>query len=173
MSVTLVHSGARLWSISALAEEFGVDRRTVKRRLEGIPPAGETNGHPAWRLRDVAVAVMGAQVADDPEGYDPDKLHPTDRLSHYRAEREKIKWEAEQRISIPAPEVERVVASAFKALSQGLDTIPDVLENDCALGAAEVERTIEVIDGIREGLYQQLIELCDMMEVNDDAREPG
>ncbi|XEG73694.1 DUF1441 family protein [Pseudomonas sp. abacavir_1] len=109
-----------------MAEEFGVDRRTVKRCVEGIPPAGETNGHLAWRLRDVALAVIGAQVADDPEGYDPDKLHPTDRLSHYRAEREKIKWEAEQRISIPAPEVERVVASAFQTLSQGGDSIPDV-----------------------------------------------
>ncbi|WP_371364904.1 DUF1441 family protein [Pseudomonas sp. QL9] len=113
-----------MWSISALAEEFGVDRRTVKRRVEGIPPAGETNGYPAWHLRDVALAVMGTQVADDPEGYDPDKLHPTDRLSQYRAEREKIKWAAEQRISIPAPEVERVVASAFQSLSQGSTRSP-------------------------------------------------
>ncbi|QEY62530.1 DUF1441 family protein [Metapseudomonas lalkuanensis] len=173
MVATLVHSGARLWSINALAEEFGIDRRTVKKRLEGIPPAGETNGHPAWRLRDVAIAVMGPQSAAQTFGVDPDELPPKDRLDHYRAEREKIRWESEQRISIPAPEVEQVVATAFKALSQGLDSIPDVLENDCALGAAEVERTIEVIDNIREGLYQQLLEVCGKMEQNDDACESG
>ncbi len=167
MVATLVHSGPRLWSINALAEEFGIDRRTVKKRLDGIPPAGEVSGHPAWRLRDVAVAVMGPQAAVTIGGLDPDELPPKDRLDHYRAEREKIKWQAEERISIPAPEVEAVVASAFKALSQGLDTIPDVLENDCALGAAEVERTIEVIDGIREGLYQQLLEVCGGMEQHD------
>ncbi|MNR32754.1 hypothetical protein D3C85_1503680 [compost metagenome] len=63
------------------------------------------------------------------------------------------------------------MATAFKALSQGLDTIPDVLENDCALGAAEVEKTIEVIDNIREGLYQQLLEVCGNMETSDDACE--
>ncbi|WP_375738062.1 DUF1441 family protein [Pseudomonas boanensis] len=173
MSVTLVHTGARLWSINALAEEFGIDRRTIKRRLDGIPPAGEVNGYPAWRLRDVAIAVMGPQVSPVLNGVDPDDLPPKERLDHYRAERERIKWEAEQRISIPAPEVEQVVATAFKALSQGLDTIPDVLENDCALGAAEVEKAIEVIDGIREGLYQQLLEVCGNMEQNGDAREPG
>lgn len=175
MVATLVHSGPRLWSINALADEFGIDRRTVKKRLEGMPPAGVLNGHPAWRLRDIAGAVLGLKAAVPDGETDPDKLTPKDRLDHYRAEREKIKWEAEQRISIPAPEVESVVAGAFKILSQGLDTIPDVLENDCALGAAEVERAIEVVDGIREGLYQQLLELCggfDQPE-SDDARESG
>lgn len=175
MVATLVHSGPRLWSINALADEFGIDRRTVKKRLEGMPPAGVLNGHPAWRLRDIAGAVLGLKAAVPDGETDPDKLLPKDRLDHYRAEREKIKWEAEQRISIPAPEVESVVAGAFKILSQGLDTIPDVLENDCALGAAEVERAIEVVDGIREGLYQQLLELCggfDQPE-SDDARESG
>lgn len=172
MVATLVHSGARLWSINALAEEFGIDRRTVKKRLEGIPPAGETNGHPAWRLRDVAIAVMGPQASAQLGGSDPADLPPKDRLDHYRAEREKIKWETEQRLSIPAPEVEQVVATAFKALSQGLDTLPDVLENDCALGPDEVERVIEVVDGIREGLYQQLLDVCGAMDEND-AREPS
>ena len=169
MVATLVHSGARLWSINALAEEFGIDRRTVKKRLEGIPSSGEVNGHPAWRLRDVAIAVMGPQVASSTLGFEPDDLAPKDRLDHYRAEREKIKWEAEQRISIPAPEVEQVVATAFKELSQGLDTLPDVLENDCALGAEEVERVIVVVDGVREALYQQLLDVCGSMD-DSDAR---
>ncbi|SEI90555.1 Protein of unknown function [Azotobacter beijerinckii] len=162
MSVTLVHSGARLWSINALAEEFGIDRRTVKRRLEGIPPVGETKGHPAWRLRDVVVAVMGPQVAA-PED-DPDKLPPAERLTHYRAEREKAKWLAEQRFQIPVDEVEEVVATAFKSLASALDTLPDVLERDCALRPEEVERVISVVDGAREALYQQLLDVCSLLD---------
>lgn len=175
MVATLVHSGTPLWSINALAEEFGIDRRTVKKRLEGITPAGESSGgHPAWRLRDAAAAVLGLRAPVAEGATDPDQLPPKERLDHYRAEREKVKWETEQRISIPAPEVESVVAAAFKVLSQGLDTIPDVLENDCALGAAEVERTIEVVDGIRDSLYQQLLDLCGALDrvEQDDAREP-
>ena len=45
---------AQLWSISALAVEFNLDRRTAAKRIESIAPAGELNGKPAWRLRDVA-----------------------------------------------------------------------------------------------------------------------
>lgn len=159
MGVTLVHSGARLWSINALAEEFGIDRRTVKKRLDGIPAAGEVSGHPAWRLRDVAVAVMGPQAAS-PLGVDPDELPPKERLDHYRAEREKARWLEEQRFQIPAAEVEQVVATAFKSLASALDTLPDVLERDCALRPDEVERAISVVDGAREALYQQLLDVC-------------
>lgn len=176
MVATLVHSGPRLWSINALADEFGIDRRTVKKRLEGIAPAGVSGGgHPAWRLRDAAAAVLGLRAPLADGAVDPDKLQPKDRLDHYRAEREKAKWELEQRVSIPAPEVEAVVAEAFKALSQGLDSIPDVLEKDCALGAKEVELAIDVVDGIRYSLYEKLLDLCNRMDQvgQDDAHEPG
>lgn len=50
---------AKLWSINALATEFDLDRRTVARRIKGIAPAGELAGKPAWRLADVAGALMG------------------------------------------------------------------------------------------------------------------
>jgi len=50
---------AKLWSMNALATEFDIDRRTVARRLKGIPPAGELSGKPAWRLADVAGALTG------------------------------------------------------------------------------------------------------------------
>jgi hypothetical protein len=42
-----------LWSVNALATEFGLDRRTVAKRLRDVPPAGERGGHPVWRLADV------------------------------------------------------------------------------------------------------------------------
>jgi DNA-binding transcriptional MocR family regulator len=173
MVATLVHSGARLWSINALADEFGIDRRTVKKRLDGIAASGEVNGHQAWRLRDVAIAVMGPQsaFAGDPDFLDPDKLEPSDRLKHFQALREKSKWMAEERHLIPASEVEQVVATAFKSLAQSLDTLPDVLERDCAMGPDEVERAIEVVDAAREGLYQQLLEVCSSLYEIDDAGE--
>ena len=68
--------------------------------------------------------------------------------------------------------MEQVVATAFKSLAQSLDTLPDVLERDCALGPDEVERAIEVVDAAREGLYQQLLDVCSTLnEMNDDAGE--
>jgi hypothetical protein len=40
----------RLWSISALAVELCVDRRTVATKLRSVQPDGQLRGKPAWRL---------------------------------------------------------------------------------------------------------------------------
>lgn len=55
-----------LWSINALATEFGLDRRTVAKRLADVPPAGERAGHPVWRLADALPALTGQDVPPDP-----------------------------------------------------------------------------------------------------------
>lgn len=49
------------WTISALAVEFRLDRRTVARRLDGIRPVGSEKGADVWRLDDVAAALVGGQ----------------------------------------------------------------------------------------------------------------
>jgi hypothetical protein len=46
-----------LWSINALAEQFDLDRRTVRQVLRTVRPCGELRGHPAWTL-PVASAVL-------------------------------------------------------------------------------------------------------------------
>jgi hypothetical protein len=57
---------AGLWSISALAVEFGLDRRTVAARMRDVAPAGRIGAHAAWRLRDVApILVRDAALARD------------------------------------------------------------------------------------------------------------
>jgi hypothetical protein len=50
---------AKLWSINRLSIEFDLDRRTVARRIRGIPPGGDLAGKPAWLLSDVAAALTG------------------------------------------------------------------------------------------------------------------
>ena len=47
----------KTWSISALAIEFDMDRRTVAARLRHISPCGERNGHAVWNLADAAPAL--------------------------------------------------------------------------------------------------------------------
>ncbi len=47
-----------LWSINALALEFDMDRRTVTQILRTVRPAGRLKGHPAWRLKEAAVALL-------------------------------------------------------------------------------------------------------------------
>src|SRR3954469_18130081 len=53
---------ARLWSISALSVELGLDRRTIGAGLRGVRPDGELRGSPAWLLSTAlrALRVKGA-----------------------------------------------------------------------------------------------------------------
>src|SRR5690348_7187705 len=66
----------RLWSISALAVELGLDRRTVAARLRDVPAAGGLHGKPAWRLTDALAAleggwgVAGPAAPERPPGYE-------------------------------------------------------------------------------------------------------
>ena len=54
---------ARLWSISALAVELCMDRRTVATRLSTVPADGQLNGNPAWRLTTALAALQGRKRA--------------------------------------------------------------------------------------------------------------
>ena len=55
----------KLWSLSGLAVEFGMDRRAVARRIDGIAAAGEIQGKPAWHLSVVAPLLTDAGALDD------------------------------------------------------------------------------------------------------------
>jgi hypothetical protein len=55
----------KLYSLNALAEELGRDRRLVTRALDGVSPDGELFGRPAWFLR---TALSAIDPSDRPSG---------------------------------------------------------------------------------------------------------
>ncbi|MEM6677321.1 MAG: hypothetical protein AAF675_05565 [Pseudomonadota bacterium] len=68
----------KLWSISALAVEFGMDRRTVAQRLADVPPRGKLSGSPAWRLEDAACVLAKRPRA---AAAAPDDDNPADQMA--------------------------------------------------------------------------------------------
>jgi hypothetical protein len=66
----------KLWSISGLATEFDLDRRTVASRIEHIPPAGKLRGHDAWLMADVAPSLTRNDAIEADRG-DGDPLLDT------------------------------------------------------------------------------------------------
>jgi hypothetical protein len=78
-----------LWTISALAVELDMDRRTVAKRLRHARPAGAVRGHPAWRFTDALRALEGVRDEEDegeeavggwgPEGPPPAPARPPPR----------------------------------------------------------------------------------------------
>lgn len=151
--VVQLPSGVHL-SVRGFCDESGQDRETVTHRIResGIEPSGKRGGYPVYRLRDLLRAAYAG------EGFDPDKLRPFERKAHYQAEHEKLAVEQERGELIPRIEVEQEQARIAKIVAHGLETLPDVLERDCALAPEVVARMERHIDAVRERMYAELTE---------------
>src|SRR5688572_21620195 len=75
---------AKLWSISALAVELRMDRRTVALRLRSVPPDGQLHGKPAWRLTTALDALRPQKGGRDrPDLSDcPGYMRPITAVEH-------------------------------------------------------------------------------------------
>jgi hypothetical protein len=146
-----------LWSISRLADEFGMDRRTVKSRLDEVKPTGVLNKNPAWSLKDAAPFLVDQLTTNVDGCYDVSELPPDLKLKHYQAERERLKLEIDLGDVIPLNVFQDVLADSFKTFAQMMDTFPDVLERDCNIGADALEAVQKTIDEVRTNLHKKMI----------------
>jgi hypothetical protein len=150
-------------SISALAAEFGMDRKTVSKRLgeAGIDPIGQVKKYDVYRMRDAVKALFRVPVergvpgdSDEEEpALDPQRMLPTDRKAWFQSENERLKYERAKRHLIPDAEHEEGIADVIKSCVQVMDTLPDRLERECRLPPAAVALVVKAIDGVREDLY--------------------
>jgi hypothetical protein len=156
------------WSISRLADEFGLDRRTVAKRLRDahVQPCGKRGGSDVYRLADAAPALVDRALADpEQQQKNPRDLPPMERRAFYQSENERLKVEVSTGALIPAPEVEADYAALVKVVAQFFDTLPDVLERDAGLTGEQVERVQEACDRVRQAIYEKV--------VSDDVRDSG
>lgn len=59
-----------------------------------------------------------------------EEMEPADRLAHWKAENERLKFEVETNQLIPAEDVAREFSLMAKAVVMVLETLPDILERD-------------------------------------------
>lgn len=151
---------AYAWSISRIAEAFGLDRRTVSAKLKAahVEPAGVRKGHPTYLLQDIGPALFGESAhALPPSVMDPSLMLPKDRKDWYQSERERLKLETELKELVPADEVARGYADLVKAVVNPLDSLIDELESKAGLSGDALERVQVIIDGLREEMYLNAI----------------
>lgn len=150
-----------------LAEWFGVSIATVDAWVRrGCPSVqrGEKGRPWIFDLKEVAAWRFGVYERGQPDGFDPGRMDPKDRLDYYRSERERLKMEQETGDLIPAVEVERVAAEVLKSIAQTLDTLPDVLERDAGISPDAVLVVQRVIDAARESMFGDLQQIAPAME---------
>ncbi|HAW1615335.1 TPA: DUF1441 family protein, partial [Escherichia coli] len=116
-------------NVSQLAALSGVHRQTVASRIKNVRTAG---GHESnlklYKLTDILAELMKL-----PPPVAEGEMDPHDRKAWYQSERERLKFEQEVGELIPASDVAREFAEMAKAMVQVLETLPDILERDCAL----------------------------------------
>ena len=140
-----------LLSVSQIASEFGMGRVTVSKRIDsaGIKPAGKRGGHPVYRMRDIVqIAVDASSPVCDP-AMDPMRMRPTDRRAWFQSENERLKFEQEQGLLIPAGEVEAEMSEIAKVVARALATMPDRMERDLRLPPVAIEYVVEQCRAIR------------------------
>ena len=151
-------------NINQLAGITGVHRQTVAARLKNVEPAPGSNAKlKLFQITDILTELMVPPVSGELE-----EMTPSDRLAHWKAENERIKFEQETGQLIPADEVAREFSLMAKAIVMVLETLPDVLERDCALTPAAVSRVQSVIDDLRDQMAQKVL---DAEEEEDDQEE--
>ena len=74
----------------------------------------------------------------------------------FRAQMEELRYREAAKELLPAADFERAMASAFKIVTQMLESLPDVLERDAGIDGHTVERCQEVIDRVRDDLFREM-----------------
>lgn len=134
-------------NVSQIADLLGMNRHMVARRLQSVKPVGGNEVNlKLYRLSTALQTLIAPSVLEQGE------MSPQDRKAWYQSENERLKFETAVRELIPAHEAKRVFVLMVKTMIMVLETLPDVLERDCALSPAATERVQESVDNLRDTL---------------------
>lgn len=155
------------WSVAKIAEAFGLNRGTVKKRLldANTPIANTVRGNPVYALRDVGPILFGTDPdADMNSLQDPTLMPPKERKDWYQSENERIKLETALKQLVPISEVHLEMAVLVKAITQILDTWPDKLERDKGWNAEQITEAQKIVDELRDVLASGVQDAEDIEE---------
>lgn len=142
-----------LVNVTQLAELVGMNRNMVARRLrETEMDGGNGENLKQYELGKALRVIIMPSVQENGE------MSPQDRKAWYQSENERLKFEKDERELIPADEVAREFSVLAKAVVQVLETLPDILERDCALTPSAVARVQDVIDDLRDEMARKVAE---------------
>ncbi|MER1978323.1 DUF1441 family protein [Pseudocitrobacter faecalis] len=158
-------------NINQLASITDLHRQTVAARLVNVPQAPGSNAKlKLYSVTDILRELLAHAAA--PETVTIDQMLPPDRKAWFQSERERLKFQQETGELIPASEVSREFSSMAKAVVQVLETLPDILERDCAMTPAAIIRVQDAIDDLRDQIALK-VEMADTPEQGEQEINEG
>jgi len=159
-----VPTSVRLSNKSGVAEFFGVSVNTVDAWLrKGCPTLDKGDRGRAYVFDLLEVAKWRFCTGSASGETSVDNMTPTDRKAWFESEKARLVVEERDRELIAATEVERVVATSFAVLSQGLQSIPDNVERRTGCDPEVVVAVRDVIEKEMDGLADSLSRLYEEM----------
>ena len=139
----------RTWSISALAVELGVDRRTIAAAVRDVPPAAPGAKGPEWRLADVLRVMRGGA-----SGATPDLEEARARKLAAEAELAEIAVAKARGAVVEIDVVARVVSEEYAATRAKLLSLPSKLGPMAAIETSATACQELIERGIVEALEE-------------------
>ena len=145
------------YNISQIAEMFGFNRDTVRKRLKSaaVKPSGREGNADLYLLSEAGPAVFGGTGSTvDPA--DPNLLKPMDRKAHWQAKNEEHKYLLSTGEAVLREEAQIEMAFMAKIFIVFAETLPDLLERDCGLPPTAVSLVQAKMDDYRNTLFEQV-----------------
>lgn len=144
-------------NINQIAALTDLHRQTIAARLADVPLApGSNEKLKLYSVQSILISLLSR--SPEPTQTDVSKMEPQDRKAWFQSERERLKFEQETMQLIPASDVARDYAAIIKSVVQVLETLPDILERDCALSPMAVNRVQDIIDDLRDQMAQKIFD---------------
>jgi hypothetical protein len=159
MSTPIDYSKANL---STLGKMFGMDRKTVKNRIEKavLKPADKVKGKPVYLVSEVAQIIYGVVPSDDDDEVfiDPEKLHPGDAKDYWMAKLKRLEFFAAEKTYSSQQDVRDEFSSLASRLKETIQSFPDKAETELAATPKEIVRLILLCDSLQAQLYSEYLD---------------
>jgi len=156
-----IGGGVRIANKAGCAEFFDVSMPTVDAWIRrGMPIVQKGGKGVSWQIDLLAAAQWRFGVQASGGSVDPESLEPMQRRAWYEGETKRRELQVRDRELIPAADVERVVATAFAALSSDIRAIPDNLERRHGIAGDVAEKVASALDEAMQSTSERLAELA-------------
>lgn len=155
-SKAIIYEGV---SVSQLGHIFGIDNRTVTRKINGLAPCGTRVGYPIYSLKDAAAYLVEPKgdIGEHIKKMNHRDLPPMLLKEFWTGQNARLKFEEDQGDLWRTEHVIEHEAEVYKTLRMTLLLTRDRIERETELTDKQRSIIDNTIDGALGDLYESLI----------------
>lgn len=150
----------RMGNKAQCAEFFGVSTYTIEGWIRKGMPVVDRGSRGVSAVIDLLSAAEWKFATQHEGGKDPELMEAQDRKAWYEGETKRRDLQIKDRELIPAHDVERVIATAFAAISSDVRAIPDNLERKHGISGEVAEAVEAELHLAMDSLASRLAEMA-------------